>query len=130
RLSPATCSSSVNAAVHRRKALNPPTRRLRTCIWRRYPYKHANTAVLQQMPRLAPFVPMWYNMGVRYIAMTREALPIDIHTMPDLARLAKEVARDGRPRVLREDETDLAILSPARPRRRLQAKAVTPADIA
>ena len=50
--------------------------------------------------------------------MTRDAAPIDLSTMPDLARLAREVARDGTPRVLREDGADVAVLSPARPKRR------------
>ena len=62
--------------------------------------------------------------------MTREAAPIDLSTMPDLARLAREVARDGRPRVLREDGADVAVLSPARPRLRLKGKRITEADIA
>src|SRR5262245_37964261 len=46
--------------------------------------------------------------------MTREAVPVDISTMPEVARLVREMARDGRPRRLREAGTDLAILSPAR----------------
>jgi hypothetical protein len=53
--------------------------------------------------------------------MARDAIPIDVSTMPDLARLVKEVARDGRPRVLREANADVAVISPVRgraPRRR------------
>jgi hypothetical protein len=61
--------------------------------------------------------------------MTRELAPIDISTMPDLARLAEEVARTGMPRVLRQDDTDIAVLSPA-PARRRRGRTVTPADIA
>ena len=38
--------------------------------------------------------------------------------MPELARVAHEVARDGRPRLLREGGSDIAVLSPARPKRR------------
>ena|SRR5215208_7824865 len=60
--------------------------------------------------------------------MTREATPIDLSTMPDLARLAREVARDGTPRVLREDGADVAVISPARPKRRLKGKQLTPAQ--
>src|SRR3954470_23018053 len=61
--------------------------------------------------------------------MTREALRIDITTMPDLARLAREVARTGTPLVLHQDETDVAVLSPARAPRRRTGKTVTQADI-
>ncbi len=62
--------------------------------------------------------------------MTREATPIDISSMPEVACLAQEVATTGRPRLLRQDDKDLAILSPARPSpRRRPGKAVTQADI-
>ena len=61
--------------------------------------------------------------------MTREVTHIDISTMPEISRLAKEVARDGRPRVLRADGTDLAVLSPVRSRSRRKGKTVTEADI-
>jgi hypothetical protein len=60
--------------------------------------------------------------------MTREAAPIDLATMPDLARLANEVARDGTSRVLRQDGADVAVLAPVRPRRRRTAKTPTPAQ--
>ena len=60
--------------------------------------------------------------------MTQEARPVDISTMPDLARLAEEVARTGQPRVLRQNNVDVAIISPARPRRRRQGKVMTEAD--
>ncbi len=46
--------------------------------------------------------------------------------MPDLARLAREVVRDGRTRILRDAETDIAIFSPARPRIR-RARTLTAA---
>ncbi len=62
--------------------------------------------------------------------MTREAAPIDISTMPDLAQLADEVARTRQPRVLRRGETDIAVLSPARPRPRPRRKRISEADIA
>jgi hypothetical protein len=60
--------------------------------------------------------------------MTREAVPVDIGSLPDLARLAKEVAQDGKPRVLQEGGTDVAILSPIRPARRRKSKTLTPAQ--
>ena len=62
--------------------------------------------------------------------MTREAARIDISTMPDLARLAEEVARTRTPRVLRRGDEDLAILSPTTPKRRRRGKRVTEEDIA
>jgi len=49
--------------------------------------------------------------------MGRQPKPIDISSVPELARLAREVAEDGQPRVLRAGGTDLAILSPARRKR-------------
>src|SRR3954447_6689630 len=62
--------------------------------------------------------------------MTREAAYVDLNSEPDLPRLIHEVARNGRRVVLREGDTDLAILSPARPpRRRVPRKRITPADI-
>jgi hypothetical protein len=62
--------------------------------------------------------------------MTRHATPLDISAMPEVARLAEEVARTGQARVLRTDDQDVAILSPARPApRRRRRKPVTQADI-
>ena len=62
--------------------------------------------------------------------MAEEATAIDISSMPEVARLAQEVAKTGRPHVLRQEDRDVAVLSPARPRRgRLKGKAVTQADI-
>ena len=61
--------------------------------------------------------------------MTREAVPMDLHQMPDLARLAQEVRRTKLPIVLREDGEDVAILSPAETKRRLKGTRVTQADI-
>jgi hypothetical protein len=61
--------------------------------------------------------------------MTREAAAIDISRMPDLAQLAEEVARTGIPRLLRRGDEDIAVLSPARPKRRPRGKRVTQADI-
>ncbi len=62
--------------------------------------------------------------------MAREAAAVDISTMPDLVRLAEEVARTGTPRVLRRGDTDIAILSPAKPKHRFKGKRVTEEDIA
>jgi hypothetical protein len=61
--------------------------------------------------------------------MTRETAAIDISTMPDLAQLAEEVARTRIPRLLRRGDEDIAVLSPARPKRRPRGKRVTQADI-
>jgi hypothetical protein len=60
--------------------------------------------------------------------MSRQAPPIDVGDLPDLARLAREVARDGRPRVLRDEGRDLAVLSPARRPRGRKGKTPTPAQ--
>ena len=62
--------------------------------------------------------------------MTREAARIEISTMPDLARLAEEVARTRTPRVLRRGDEDLAVLSPAKPKRRRTWKRPSEEDIA
>ena len=44
--------------------------------------------------------------------MVAEQEPIDISTMPELARLADEVRRTRRPRVLRRGNVDVAVLVP------------------
>ena len=44
--------------------------------------------------------------------MTREATRIDISAMPELARLADEVARTGMPQVLERDNKPVALLVP------------------
>jgi len=63
--------------------------------------------------------------------MTSELSPIDISTIPELARLVDEVQRTNQPRRLRRDNTDVAILAPAHPTpSRRRGKAVTQADIA
>lgn len=61
--------------------------------------------------------------------MVREADRVDITGMPDLVRLADEVARTRTPRMLTLGDEDVAILSPARPRRRLKRKTLSQADI-
>lgn len=60
--------------------------------------------------------------------MTREAIPTDISTMPDLARLAHEVARTGTRRVLKDRDVELAVLSPARSNRVRKAPGFTEAQ--
>ena len=47
-----------------------------------------------------------------------DVAPVDISTMPELARLADEVARTGTRLVLRRGTEELAVLVPARSRRR------------
>jgi hypothetical protein len=61
--------------------------------------------------------------------MARELTPIDISHVPDLLRLAEEVAISGKPRVLRRDSEDVAILMPLRPTiRRRSPRKKTAAD--
>jgi hypothetical protein len=62
--------------------------------------------------------------------MTRELSPIDISTMPEIARLAEEVRSTGASRRLRQGDEDVAILSPASARRRRKAKAPSEDDLA
>jgi antitoxin (DNA-binding transcriptional repressor) of toxin-antitoxin stability system len=50
--------------------------------------------------------------------MVRETTPIDVSSMPDVSRLAREVASTGTTRVLSENGHVLARLTPARSRRR------------
>ncbi|MFN8559857.1 MAG: hypothetical protein U0531_21735 [Dehalococcoidia bacterium] len=57
--------------------------------------------------------------------MTRDVAPIDIGAMPDLARLAEEVARTGMARVLQRDHEDVARLVPMR---RRGSRPARPAD--
>jgi hypothetical protein len=45
--------------------------------------------------------------------MSREAARIDISTMPDVARLAREVERTRTPQLLEEEGRALAVLVPA-----------------
>lgn len=45
--------------------------------------------------------------------MAKELTPIDITTDHDLIRLAEEVRRTGKARLLRRGDEDLAVLSPA-----------------
>lgn len=60
--------------------------------------------------------------------MTREAIPTDISSMPDLARLAHEVARTGTRYVLRDRDAELAVLSPAHSHRMRKTPGFTEAQ--
>jgi hypothetical protein len=59
--------------------------------------------------------------------MATENARIDIGDAPDLLRLAEEVKRTGRPRVLSRNDEDLVVVSPARARR---PKPVSDEDLA
>jgi hypothetical protein len=61
--------------------------------------------------------------------MTREAIPIDVSAMPELARIAEDVASTRTPRVLTRGDEEIAVLYPVSPRRRRGAKPVTDEDI-
>jgi hypothetical protein len=56
--------------------------------------------------------------------MAKELLPLDITDTPELVRLAEEVAQTGTARLLRRNQENLAILSPAprHTRRRFRSK--------
>jgi hypothetical protein len=61
--------------------------------------------------------------------MAKELTPIDVTDTPDLLRLAEEVRRSGRSRVLRRADEDLAVLSPvATPAKRGSTRSKTDAD--
>jgi antitoxin (DNA-binding transcriptional repressor) of toxin-antitoxin stability system len=53
--------------------------------------------------------------------MEREIIPTDIGGLPEVARLAHEVAKTGKRHVLTENGAPVAVLSPARPRQRAAA---------
>jgi hypothetical protein len=61
--------------------------------------------------------------------MTRETTYIDLNSGSDLPRLIREAARGSRRVVLRDDDADVAVLAPAKRRRRLPGKRPTQADI-
>src|SRR4051812_6128548 len=70
-------------------------------------------------------------MATRGSTMAKELTPVDVTNTPDLLRLAEEVRRSGQPRLLRRDDEDLAVLSPAptaAKRRARKAKTYTKAD--
>lgn len=61
--------------------------------------------------------------------MAKELTPVDVTNTPDLLRLAEEVRRSGRARVLRRADEDLAVLSPVAPPAKRRSKRVrTEAD--
>lgn len=49
-------------------------------------------------------------------------LPIDITNMPDLVRIAEEVEATNQPRVLKRDNTPIALLTPVKKKQLPQAK--------
>jgi hypothetical protein len=48
--------------------------------------------------------------------MAKEMIAVDISKTPELLHMAEEVAKSGKPRLLRREHEDLAVLSPARKR--------------
>ncbi len=55
--------------------------------------------------------------------MAKEPKHIDISSIPELLKIAQEVRRTHEPRILQEESEDLAILSPAQPKKRGKTKA-------
>ncbi len=51
-----------------------------------------------------------------------QPLPIDITNMPDLVRIAEEVEATNQPRVLKRDNTPIAILTPVTKKQPAKAK--------
>ncbi|HTE83294.1 MAG TPA: hypothetical protein VK821_01010 [Dehalococcoidia bacterium] len=49
--------------------------------------------------------------------MAEEIIPIDVSAMPELRRLAEDVARTRRPKALRVDSEDVALIVPKTSRR-------------
>ncbi len=60
--------------------------------------------------------------------MARELEPIDISHTPELLRLAEDVQRTRRPRLLRRDTEDLVVVSPAPQPRRPRGRVLTEDD--
>ena len=61
--------------------------------------------------------------------MAKEMRPIDISSVPDLVRIAEEVRTTGRPRILRRNGEDMAMVIPiAHGRKRRAKRARTEAD--
>lgn len=60
----------------------------------------------------------------------KELKPVNVTSTPDTLRLAREVARSGVPVLLKTDDEELAVVTPAsKPKRRSsRAKAVTKDD--
>jgi hypothetical protein len=57
--------------------------------------------------------------------MAKEMTPIDVTNTPELLRLAEEVRRSGRARVLRRDREDLAVVIPISTAKRRARKTKT-----
>ncbi len=51
-----------------------------------------------------------------------QPLPIDITNMPDLVQIAEEVEATNRPRVLKRDDTPIAMLTPVKKKPSAKAK--------
>ena len=62
--------------------------------------------------------------------MAKELKRIDIGSIPELMKLVQEVRRTNESRILQEESEDVAILSPARPKKgtKTTGKAVTSED--
>jgi len=60
--------------------------------------------------------------------VAREAIATELNTIHDFACLAREVAKTGTPRVLRDNGAELVVVSPARPRP-AKAKTLTSAQL-
>ena len=54
--------------------------------------------------------------------MAKEPKRIDISSIPELLSLVHEVRRTNEPRILQEESEDLAVLSPALPKKRITTK--------
>jgi hypothetical protein len=54
--------------------------------------------------------------------MAQERKPIDVSSVPELLRLAREVRDSGESRVLAQDDEELAVLSPVQAERRRTRK--------
>ncbi len=54
--------------------------------------------------------------------MRKEVKTMEISHIPELVRIAEEVRTSGKPRVLRRNRKDLAILSPVKPARKTSSK--------
>ena len=54
--------------------------------------------------------------------MSGQLTPIDISNIPDLVRIAEEVEATNKPRVLKRDNTPIAILTPVKKNQSSKAK--------
>ncbi len=54
--------------------------------------------------------------------MAADTTPIDISKNPELLRLAEEVEATNKPRLLKRDDTPIALLSPVKKKQSSQAK--------